>query len=107
VVRDALSAGRAIQRKRKIAINHLNLLLAIRTDSMNGLPPAYEYLSHFAKQGWSLESLIILDYNERKHRLYFDFGAPVCSIVDAAEMVHDRSQHQLLVGQARNHFGWA
>jgi hypothetical protein len=107
VVRDTLKVVRALQSRKKISIGYLNLLFAIRTDAINGLPRASEYLSHFVRSGWSLESLIVLDYLERKDLLYLDFGAPVCPLIDASTLVRDRSQHHMLVGQARNHFGWA
>jgi hypothetical protein len=107
VVRDTLELARTLQTRKKISIGYLNLLVAIRTDSINGQPLAREYLSHFVRSGWSLESLIVLDYSESKHLLYFDFGAPVRRIVGASEMARDRSQHHVLVGHARNHFGWA
>lgn len=83
------------------------MLLAIRTDPINRLPRAYNYLSHFVRSGWSLESLIVLDYEKQKHRLYFDFGAPIFPLVDARKMASDRSQLTVLAGQVRNHFGWA
>lgn len=107
VVRDTLRVARALESRKNISIGYLNLLLAIRTDSINGLPRANEYLSHFVRSGWSLESLVVLNYSERKDRIYFDFGAPVRPLIDASTLVRDRSQHHVLVGQVRNHFGWA
>ncbi|MGY3487492.1 hypothetical protein ACVW1C_005375 [Bradyrhizobium sp. USDA 4011] len=107
VVRETLELARKLQRRKGISIGYLNLLLAIRTDSINGLPRASDYLSHFVRSGWSLESLIVLDYLERRDALYFDFGAPLYPLVNAAKLARDRSQHEMLVGRARNHFGWA
>lgn len=107
VVLETLKVARKLQNRNKTSIGYLNLLLAIRTDSINGLPDASEYLSHFVRSGWSLESLIVLNYAKRKHVLYFDFGAPVCPLIDASRMVSSRLQHHIFVGEARNHFGWA
>jgi hypothetical protein len=107
VVRDTVKVARGLQRKHSISICYLNLLVAIRTDAIHGLPPASAYLSYFVKSGWSLESLVILDYEERKHEKYYAFGAPICEHYFASEMVRNGSQHHWLVGLVRNHFGWA
>jgi len=84
-----------------------NLLIAIRTDVVGNLPRADVYLRHFVQTGWAIESLVILDYEERQHSLYYDFGAPICELYDASDMARDSAQHNWLVGAVRNHFGWA
>lgn len=93
--------------KSGLAIGHVNVLFALRTDRARGFPPASEYLSAFVKANWSLESLAMLEYDKRKHGKYHDFGAPICEIYDSYDMVRNPLQHQWLVGQVRNHFGWA
>lgn len=107
VLKDTERTIKTLQKKRGFSIGYLNLLLAIRTDRINGLPPASEYLSHFNKAGWSLESLVILGYDGKKHFQYYDFGAPTLEHPDSPEMVLDRSQHHWLLGPVRNHFDWA
>jgi hypothetical protein len=107
VVSDTLKVARDLQKKHAFSICYLNLLVAIRTDVIRGLPPASYYLSHFVQSGWSLESLVILDYEVRKHFRYYAFGAPICEHYDASDMVRDKAQHHWLLGPVRNHFGWA
>jgi hypothetical protein len=107
VVSDTKKTADKLQKSSGFSIGYLNLLLAIRTDKINGLPPATEYLSYFVKSGWSLESLVILDYDETKHSQYYNFGAPTLEHYDTSKMVQDKSQHHWLLGPVRNHFGWA
>jgi hypothetical protein len=106
VIRETQKLVRDLEKKRRISVGALNLLLAIRSDSINRLPPASEYLSRFVQSGWKIESLVVLDYEGRKHHLYYDFGAALYELYDSAELLQDKSQHQWVVGQVRNHFGW-
>jgi hypothetical protein len=107
VVKDTEGLVRRRQTKLGLSFSYLNLLAAIRTDQVNGLPNASHYLSHFVKSGWSLESVVILDFDERKHTQYYAFGAPVCEHPYASEWVQDKSRHHWLMGPVRNHYGWA
>lgn len=107
VVRDAQRVARGLQKKEALSNCYLNLLIAIRIDATRSLPPASDYLSHFIKSGWSLESLVILDFDAKKHSRYFTFGAPTYELYGASNMAQNNSKHQQLVGQVRNHFGWA
>jgi len=110
VVKDALTDARALQKKQKVSIAFYNLLVAIRTDDgVNNFPPADKYLSHFVDQGWMIESLAILDYDERKHSKYHAFGAPTLEHYDTSKMVENnkKTEYHWLTGPVRNHFGWA
>jgi len=107
VIRETQVLVRDLEKRRGISIDSLNLLLAIRSDNVNGLPRASKYLSHFVKAGWLIESLVVLDYEGKKHIPYYDFGAPLYELYESSELVRDKSKHHWLVGQVRNHFGWA
>jgi hypothetical protein len=96
-----------LQKNKGLSIGYANLLVAIRTDKINGLPPATDYLSYFVTSGWDLESIVILDYDGRKHASYHEFGVPTLEVYNSSDWVQDKLQHQILVGQVRNHFGWA
>lgn len=110
VVKDAIADARALQKKHQISIAYYNLLVAIRADDgVNGLPPADQYLSYFVDQGWTIESLVILDYNEKEHSKYHAFGAPTLEHYDTSKMVENnkKSEYHWLTGPVRNHLGWA
>jgi len=77
-------------------------LLALRTDRVRGLPTADEYLSHFVAKGWLIEALALLSPTSRDEHVYKLFGAPTCYVYDSTDL--DIGQ---MVGQVRNHFGWA
>lgn len=78
----------------------LNLLLALRTDLTNNLPKADTYLSYFLKVGWHIESLALIAPSSAESVVYRRFGVSTCCV--------DRSPGiGWMVGQVRNHFGWA
>lgn len=81
---------------------YFNVLIALRTDRTNGLPAADVYLSHFVQQDYQIRSIALLSPGTKDERLYRRFGAPVCYVYDSTDI--DFGQ---MVGQVRNHFGWA
>jgi hypothetical protein len=96
------SLSRSDSRKRPvIAAQYFNVLLALRTDRINGLPPAYEYLTQFIKRHWRLESLVVLSPTSSDRPVYRRFGVPTCYL-DKEDV--DRLQ---MIGRVRAHFGWA
>ena len=97
-------AARARQRRQPFA--YFNVLLALRSDVCNGLPTADHYLAEYVKNGWDLQSLVILDIPEDYNK-YARFGAPTCLIEGAAENTSVALQRNWVFGQVRNHFGWA
>lgn len=108
VLADTKRLIRTVENRRGFPIESLNLLLAIRSENnVNGLPPASEYLARFLKAGWSIESLAVLNYEGKKHAQYYDFGIPTCEVYETASLVREKSNHQMMVGAVRNHFGWA
>jgi hypothetical protein len=108
VIKDTKLKGRSLEKSHHISINWLNLLVAIRTDTTNRLPQADEYLSHFVRAGWTIESLVLLgEYDEQRYSMYSAFGVPICEIYDSKETARDKKKHHWLVGPVRNHFGWA
>jgi hypothetical protein len=107
VLRETKRVASRLETDEGLSIGYLNVLFAIRTDKIRGLPPASEYLSEFVRAGWILESLAILNYNERKHGHYYSFGAPTLEVYDSIDIVRQPARHHWLVGPVRNHFGWA
>jgi hypothetical protein len=87
---------------RPIAGAYFNVLLALRTDRKGNLPVAAEYLSSFVRQGWIIESLALLSPTDRDEDLYHRFGAPICYVYGSRDI-----KIGWMVGQVRNHFGWA
>lgn len=85
-----------------ITSQHFNILLALRTDRINSLPPAYEYLTKFINRGWQLESLVVLCPTSSDVLTYRRFGVPTCYLDKNYDI--DRLQ---MVGHVRAHFGWA
>jgi hypothetical protein len=85
-----------------ITIANFNILMALRTDKFRNFPVATDYLSNFVKLGWHIESLALLSPSDTQARLYSRFGAPVCIVNDSLEI-----RFGWMVGQVRNHFGWA
>ena len=87
---------------RPMAAACFNVLLALRTDRKGNFPVAAEYLSHFVRQGWMIESLALLSPTDRDEVLYHRFGAPICYVYGSRDI-----KIGWMVGQVRNHFGWA
>jgi hypothetical protein len=87
---------------RRIVAAYFNVLTALRTDRLGRFPPAEDYLSHFVKQDWHIESLALLSPTDADEGLYHRFGAPTCYVYDSCDI-----QIGWMVGQVRNHFGWA
>ena len=98
-----ISAARSQQRK--AAFSYRNLLIALRTDNVNGLPVGSIYLSEFVKAGFLIESVVILCPNEYDE--YATFGAPTCEIDTATDLARVPGHRGWLFGYVRNHFGWA
>jgi hypothetical protein len=86
----------------RINAGYFNVLMALRTDRLGTFPIAADYLSRFVALGWTIESLALLSPEDRDVALYHRFGAPICYIYDSREI-----QIAWMVGQVRNHFGWA
>jgi len=107
VVVDTIAEARKLATREKVNLAWFNVLYAIRSDTVNGLPTADAYLSHFVDCGWKIESLILMNYKSNPHARYYNFGAPTYELHDAAKLVRDPSTHTHMVGQIRNHFGWA
>lgn len=84
-----------------ITSQYFNILFALRTDRINGLPLAHEYLTQFIKRGWKLESLVVLSPTRSDLAVYRRFGVPTCYL-DKNDV--DRLQ---MIGRVRVHFGWA
>ena len=105
-----LILGKARQRQAEvpaISISWFNVLMALRYDAHdqrpNDFPAGYDYLSHFVRQGWFIESLVLLNPNAARYH-YHRFGA---STYDLYDTTHPDNQIAWTVGQIRNHFGWA
>jgi hypothetical protein len=85
-----------------IRSGYFNILLALRTDRFRGLPTADHYLSYFVARNWHIEALALLSPTTKDERVYRFFGAPTCYVYRSREIsILD------MVGQVRNHFGWA
>jgi hypothetical protein len=89
-----------------ISVSRVNVLLALRFAETNGYPPGHQYLSFFVQHGWSIESLVLLNYEDR-HEFYHYFGAPTYDLLDSARLLQNPFHREWIVGQVRNHFGWA
>jgi hypothetical protein len=82
--------------------------MALRLDAANNCPTGHVYLSHFVNEGWLLESLVLMDFRHEDRRdFYHNFGAPTLDLAHSARMARNPHQHEWMVGQVRNHFGWA
>ena len=95
-----------------VTASYLNVLLALRLEGINRLPTARRYLNHFVQQGWSIESLVLLNpvpADDYFHR----FGAPILNVYRPdrpSRLPHSTArgaQIGTVVGHVRNHFGWA
>jgi hypothetical protein len=104
------SASKALANARRksnqAAIQQYNLLLALRSDSIKGLPTAREYLSYYLSCGWEIVSLALLDMAAEYDR-YADIGAPTCEVLKSIEYSTEERSRIWVFGQVRNHFGWA
>lgn len=98
-----LQSARSRQRQGIFAYH--NVLLALRSDNVAGLPTAKEYLTHFVRIGWDIQSLVLLEVDE--YDRYARFGAPIAYIPNSVEMTSRQLQRNWVFGQVRNHFGWA
>ncbi|MDR3505132.1 MAG: hypothetical protein P4L52_02705 [Acidocella sp.] len=83
-----------------------NILLALRSDNLTGLPIAEEYLQHFVAIGWGIQSLVLLEEKNEYDR-YARFGVPLALIENSAEMTSIPLQRNWVFGMVRNHFEWA
>lgn len=83
-----------------------NLLIALRSDVVNGLPTADRYLRDFQQAGWDIQSLVLLGI-PNEYAKYATFGAPVALIDDAPAWATIDLHRNWIFGHARNHFGWA
>ncbi len=83
-----------------------NVLLAFRSDSVHGLPEADEYLRHYIRNGWVIESLALLDIPD-DYEKYARFGAPTAAVRDTTENTKETASRPWVFGEVRNHFGWA
>jgi hypothetical protein len=86
-----------------ISSSWFNVLCALRVDAVYGFPAGHEYLSHFVEQGWELENLVVMSPDQRSYH-YHRFGAPMLELHDSAAPAMEIGW---MVGQIRNHFGWA
>lgn len=85
---------------------YYNVLLALRSDSVHGLPEADEYLRLYIRNGWIIESLALLDIPDH-YDTYARLGAPTGLIRDATENAKQTHSRPWLFGEVRNHLGWA
>ena len=83
-----------------------NVLLAFRSDSVHGLPEADEYLRHYIRAGWVIESLALLDI-PNDYEKYARFGVPTAAVRDTTENTKESASRPWVFGEVRNHFGWA
>lgn len=83
-----------------------NVLLALRSDRVNQLPLADEYLREFVQRGWELVSLVLLGEPDQYER-YAHFGVPIAHLPEAAEHTAEGLKRNWVFGAVRNHFGWA
>jgi hypothetical protein len=102
VVKFVKQKASGFQKRAGIVTAYFNVLIALRTDKLGQLPTAEDYLSHFVKQDWRIESLALLSPTSRDENLYHRFGAPTCYVYDSRAL-----KIAWMVGQIRNHFGWA
>ncbi len=102
-VEKILTAARARQSNGAFAFH--NVLLALRSDSINGLPTAGEYLRYFIRIGWEIKSVVLLEADE--YDKYARFGVPIAYIENAADMTATSLQRNWVFGMVRNHFEWA
>jgi hypothetical protein len=88
---------------------YLNVLVALRSDEVNGLPRADGYLRAFWNAGWALQSLVLLEWDNRSidYEAYARFGVPTLCMANTEALFQDTGRHAELVGHVRNHFGWA
>lgn len=98
------SAANASDARQPIAF--YNVLLALRSDSYRSLKPGHQYLAAYAKAGWEIKSLILLDIPS-EYDLYAKMGAEVALIQNSTQDVAISKSRNWVFGQARNHFGWA
>ena len=83
-----------------------NVLFALRSDIVHGLPDAEGYLQHFVQIGWTIESVVLLDCSDDYDR-YAAFGAPVGLVEDSTELTSKPLKRNWVFAQVRNHFQWA
>jgi len=109
VVSDTKAEIKSLKDKCAVVPAYFNMLVAIRTDNINNLPAADQYLNHFISVGWSIESLVVLGYSESAHQKYYKFGIPLCEFSQAPNLAEKKAKgtHHLLLAPIRNHFGWA
>ena len=88
-------------------VGYLNLLIALRSDSISGLPEGDEYLLEFLKHGWEIASLALLGTGDALYERYGRLGVPTCAIDNAVDLAADSLHRNWLFGQVRNHFGWS
>jgi hypothetical protein len=101
-------ARRLMNGRPRISVCWLNVLLALRFDEDKGCPAGHEYLTHFVRQGWQIESLVLMNYRDEDRReFYHNYGAPTLDLRDSRALVQNPLHRGWVVGQVRNHFGWA
>lgn len=96
----------ASNREARQFFSYYNMLIALRSDHVNGKPIAKDYLSFFVKNGWILESIVLLSIVDEFDE-YASFGVPVLESEHALEYAAEEKSRGWLLGQVRNHFGWA
>ena len=101
---DAITRIARTRQARRVVAYH-NVLLALRSDSVHGLPTAEAYLNHFIKLGWEIQSLVLLDADE--YDIYARYGAPLGFIERTVKDMAFPLRRNWIYGYVRNHFGWA
>jgi hypothetical protein len=89
-----------------ITPSFVNVLIALRLQPARGCPGGASYLNELTRAGGKVEALVVLNYEDR-YENYHDFGAPVCCITDTESYLRKEHHRGWLIGQVRNHFGWA
>jgi len=91
-----------LQHNPTISAGYFNILIALRFNQVNNYPCGLDYLSSFVEKGWSIESLVLLSPTPEQQEEYGRFGAPTLSVDNSRNIEINH-----MVGQVRNHFGWA
>jgi hypothetical protein len=98
-----------VSKIKRVRPSYVNFLLALRSDSFQGLPQGDAYLNHFVTLGWRIESIVLLgkDMEHPSFNHYADFGAPIAEMLKSGDWLKNDLERNWVFGQARNHFGWA
>ncbi|MFD2263319.1 hypothetical protein ACFSM5_10505 [Lacibacterium aquatile] len=112
------AADELANQKPPIVLSYFNVLMALEMDAYpdpqhGPFGKAHEYLSYFARVGWSIEKLVLLS-PEAKHQHYERFGAPVLCLYNKdrdPDLLPRPEGRAKEIGRSlaavRSHFGWS